>query len=571
MRLQAQRERRLSQKCITILDVRLAWKLFACIVEKPRKQRYTKIKYVQSIQRIKTPGAGREGNGMGKIKILLVDDEREEREGISWLIEKYEYPLEIMQASNGKEALQCIEKTKIDILFTDVKMPIMDGLELAKKVHDTRPEIKIIIFSAYGEFSYAKQALEANAVSYLLKPIEIEEFQKIMVSVIESVQRENEEGQRLQTAEVQNRRNLLYKIFSSAKIEQEEAEKAEQILNLGTGKHCRILDIEFTENFFEEHEEIFLQFLKMYLGENTSYLEMYPNEAYVMVRDARFFTGNELEKQVQKILRDLQVKTRSEAAVIISEVVENAEKLEKQLEQMHQIQAELFGYGNQIVSTRGYYSETELYAQDAERAARQMMQAIESMDTELIARQNEQLMKVVASLDKVSKIYLQNLLYSIIKAIYDKVPKIEFEEALALAEALFRAKSLKNMMEVYEQAVEKMLSFIQGEDQDESRIIQKIKNLIEKEYAKDISLNYVAENVNLTPAYVSYIFKKETGQTLVKYVTDIKMMKARKMLEEGTLKIVQVAKTCGYENQSYFNRLFKNYYGVTPKQLREKL
>lgn len=309
----------------------------------------------------------------------------------------------------------------------------------------------------------------------------------------------------------------------------------------------------------------------MYLGENTSYLEMYPNEAYVMVRDARFFTGNELEKQVQKILRDLQVKTRSEAAVIISEVVENAEKLEKQLEQMHQIQAELFGYGNQIVSTRGYYSETELYAQDAERAARQMMQAIESMDTELIARQNEQLMKVVASLDKVSKIYLQNLLYSIIKAIYDKVPKIEFEEALALAEALFRAKSLKNMMEVYEQAVEKMLSFIQGEDQDESRIIQKIKNLIEKEYAKDISLNYVAENVNLTPAYVSYIFKKETGQTLVKYVTDIKMMKARKMLEEGTLKIVQVAKTCGYENQSYFNRLFKNYYGVTPKQLREKL
>ena len=115
MRLQAQRERRLSQKCITILDVRLAWKLFACIVEKPRKQRYTKRKYVQSIQRIKTPGAGREGNGMGKIKILLVDDEREEREGISWLIEKYEYPLEIMQASNGKEALQCIEKTKIDI------------------------------------------------------------------------------------------------------------------------------------------------------------------------------------------------------------------------------------------------------------------------------------------------------------------------------------------------------------------------------------------------------------------------------------------------------------------------
>ena len=75
---------------------------------------------MQSIQRIKTPGAGREGNGMGKIKILLVDDEREEREGISWLIEKYQYPLEIMQASNGKEALQWIEKTKNVIQYASV-------------------------------------------------------------------------------------------------------------------------------------------------------------------------------------------------------------------------------------------------------------------------------------------------------------------------------------------------------------------------------------------------------------------------------------------------------------------
>ena len=125
------------------------------------------------------------------MKILLVDDEREEREGISWLIKKYKYPLEIVQAANGKEALQCIEKYKIDILFTDVKMPVMNGLELAKEVYKRWPEIKIIIYSAYGEFDYAKQALEANAVSYLLKPIEIEEFQKLMVSVIQAINDDN--------------------------------------------------------------------------------------------------------------------------------------------------------------------------------------------------------------------------------------------------------------------------------------------------------------------------------------------------------------------------------------------
>ena len=88
---------------------------------------------------------------------------------------------------------------------------------------------------------------------------------------------------------------------------------------------------------------------------------------------------------------------------------------------------------------------------------------------------------------------------------------------------------------------------------------------------KDISLNDVAERVNLAPAYVSYIFKKETGQTLVKYITDIKMQKAKMLLEDMDMKIIQVARSLGYENQSYFNRLFKNYYGVTPGQYREKL
>ena len=126
-------------------------------------------------------------------RIVLVDDEREEREGIAYLIGKYGYPLQITYAGNGKEALNYIYHHEVDILFTDVKMPVMDGLELAKLVYEYDPEIKIIIFSAYGEFEYAKQALEANAVSYLLKPIELDEFQKLMTNVLHTITAEKEE------------------------------------------------------------------------------------------------------------------------------------------------------------------------------------------------------------------------------------------------------------------------------------------------------------------------------------------------------------------------------------------
>lgn len=257
--------------------------------------------------------------------------------------------------------------------------------------------------------------------------------------------------------------------------------------------------------------------------------------------------------------------------MIISDLIENDAKLEEQLVEIHKIQREIFGYDNQIIMVKSYFNETEYYASDVESAGKKLEQAFTSMDLELIRKQNELLKKTILSLDKVSKLYLQNILYSIIKSLYDKSPKIEMEEVLASSEGMFRAKDARTMLEIYGESMDKMLDSLALEKQDDSRIIHKIKNLVEKDYAKDISLNYVAENVNLTPAYISYIFKKETGQTLVKYITDVKMMKAKIMLEEGTLKIVQIAKACGYENQSYFNRLFKNYYGITPKQLREKI
>lgn len=109
-----------------------------------------------------------------------------------------------------------------------------------------------------------------------------------------------------------------------------------------------------------------------------------------------------------------------------------------------------------------------------------------------------------------------------------------------------------------------------GEEQDVSYVVHKVKRIIRNEYSQDISLDYLAKSVGLAPSYLSYVFKRETGENLIKYLTDYRMEKAKQMLDDGSVKIIQVAKQCGYENQSYFNRLFKNTYGLTPSQYREK-
>ena len=121
--------------------------------------------------------------------------------------------------------------------------------------------------------------------------------------------------------------------------------------------------------------------------------------------------------------------------------------------------------------------------------------------------------------------------------------------------------------------LEEIMASLQGtpepQTEDSSAIIRQVQKIVDAEYGEPLSLEYIAEKVYITPSYLSYIFKQMTGQNLIKYITDLRMYKARRMVADGNLKISQIAKNCGYDNPSYFNKLFKNYFGVTPRQYRE--
>ena len=112
------------------------------------------------------------------ITILIVDDEKLERRGIRFLLKREEGEFQILEATNGKDALGVLESNHVDILFSDVKMPYMNGLELTKAVREDHPDMEIVIFSGYNDFSYAREALRYGVVDYVLKPVDPEEFHK---------------------------------------------------------------------------------------------------------------------------------------------------------------------------------------------------------------------------------------------------------------------------------------------------------------------------------------------------------------------------------------------------------
>lgn len=115
--------------------------------------------------------------------VLIVDDESVQREGIKDWISHYGFPFQVLEAENGMSAERILVQNAIDILITDVKMPLMDGLELSKQARKTQQNIKIVICSGYDEFEYARSAIRLGVVNYLLKPLVRDEFLQVMEDI----------------------------------------------------------------------------------------------------------------------------------------------------------------------------------------------------------------------------------------------------------------------------------------------------------------------------------------------------------------------------------------------------
>ncbi|MBU5673108.1 response regulator transcription factor [Paenibacillus brevis] len=117
------------------------------------------------------------------MNVLVVDDEHTEREGIKQLIDQYQFPCRVLEAENGSAAEKILNRTAIDILFTDVKMPLMNGIELCKMARKSQENLKIVICSGYGEFEYARSAMKLGVINYLLKPLVLDEFLEVMEEI----------------------------------------------------------------------------------------------------------------------------------------------------------------------------------------------------------------------------------------------------------------------------------------------------------------------------------------------------------------------------------------------------
>lgn len=500
------------------------------------------------------------------LTILLVDDDSNERSGVRFLIEQGNLPLDILEAPNGKRALEIIHQKHVDILFTDVKMPYMDGLELSSNVYRAFPHIKIIVFSAYGEFEYAKKAMEAKAVNYLLKPVDVQEFQEVIKLIITRCYEEAELDREKQKRILADKKLQWIHILMGKRSVDDELIADLTRQGYPVDGEMTLIHMETQGDFFAKFEQSVLDCLAQNTPCQYEYVNVYPNSSYTILFKA--LKRDTLTALCRK-LSECTAGTEEQISFLVSDLAFPLAELAKQVHDSVEMGRRMFMWDEGVVFMSDLTKLNQGIISDVQQEWNDVDQAVRSRDKVSILKSVNALLESMMSHSIFSTAYIYHIFCDLFGKLYTEYGYTDSRGLERAINELGCCRSRQSIL-LLVSAVLDELKQNKGDEQDVSYVIQKVKRIIQNQYSDDLSLEYLAHSVGLAPSYLSYVFKRETGENLVKYLTDYRLHMAKQMLDDHKLKIVQIGKQCGYENQSYFNRLFKNAYGMTPKQYREK-
>lgn len=523
--------------------------------------------------------------------ILIVDDEDIEREGIAYLIEEYKLPFYISMAENGKKAIEYLQTHNVDVLFTDIKMPYVDGLELANRAREIAPDIKIIIYSAYGEFEYAKKAISLNVVYYILKPIIINEFvdtMKMVIKICDNDEENRENNIKLlkgyEKSILFEKQKLLLDILSTSELSENLLEGFKNrldYLNMDyTGKHMLAIMIDFRNRFFDSNSESFTTWLENNLSWEYENINLNERQSLLLLKVSENGINKEQLYYFCDYLRRWFIdEFDSSAYIIIGREFNQIEDLGKEYAQIEQALDCRFFIDDSAVMYAEDINLGKNYSDDIiNKILNDINISINDSNLNTTKIIIEKLFDLIKNRGKFSPVYVKYICTDIAKRIYS-INKMENTEGISqLIDSVFKSTTLQELEELLFICIDnsKVNGHIEGLKPGASisssdlnkKAIKSIQQYIHENYMKDISLESIAKEVFLSPGYISGFFKKETGKSLVKYMTCYRMDKAKELLQNTNMKIVDITEKVGYSNTSYFCTAFKNHFGISPAKYR---
>lgn len=517
--------------------------------------------------------------------VLVVDDEIRQREAVIKSVEWEKAGFKVTgDAENGIEALELLEKLEPDLILTDIKMPLMTGLELARKAREIRPATKFVILSGYDDFEYAQEAFKYNVIRYLLKPISASEMSEEFVKIKAEM---DEEFERLKTGSSNEHTELRLK-------------KAEFLLPLllGTGE-----DIYTVQELKDSAKRLGLiksdgdcysvvaSKFKTFAGENCTgehHIDFVNSIVSKYALCESFFVNGRIITLVTSEPEEMSTKLR----LPVIELVQSAKKLFNQkctigISQTVDTPSLLSLSCTQAITARRYTSDGAgdiRFINDQERKSTFELENVEKSVYKL-----EQLLKL-GSKEEISKFLddmlsgknrdaIDYLIIQILATAHRCVSVLSDSNALS---QLFSTNNLftsRLSFDFNEQYKKELISFCldardiisRSQRHESEAICDRALQIINDEYMNEnLSLTDASEKLGVSPNYLSALIKKTKSQNFIALVTERRMKAASDLLLCTSMKIFEISQKCGYSDQHYFSYCFKKYYGMSPNKYREE-
>lgn len=522
--------------------------------------------------------------------VIVADDEEEIRRGIIENVRWEQVGFQVIgEAANGADALELAEKRKPDLLITDIRMPFLSGIELARQLREIRPTVQIAFLSGFDEFSYAQQAIQYNIVSYMLKPISSKELEAELLKIKDKI-------------------DARFAEFAKNSIEQSKLEKTEFLVPL-------LLD-SFQQG--KEAEEDMLQnaircgFIRKPVPENFRYVVMITsivnddledmtsrasvNAVDMILKKYVRYTSCYLKGRVVSVLAATPAGFNKYLHILVEEIVQSVERIMKMtcrigvsrsvpmlsdcregyLEAMNAI-----SYSKDEENSVYYISDEE---KGDEFSLEEFQEIVDTIETLLRGGKSEELEEYLQELEykirvgknsiMMSSLLVSQMVATVYKVVYaaagdSGVQKVQTEYPLNEIQDMERmAERFRNMKKMCMFAKE----VISEQRKNSSELIcEKVLEIITSRYKENnLSIAVLSAEIGVSPNYLSSLIKKMTGNTFVELLTKKRIEKAREMLCCTSMKIREITEECGYRDQYYFSHCFKKITGMSPNSCRRE-
>ncbi|HPI99489.1 MAG TPA: response regulator [Enterococcus sp.] len=486
--------------------------------------------------------------------VLIADDHFDQRELLFFLLEKHSTQWIIHEAINGKEALDIFAKKQIDLLITDVQMPFTTGIELAETIRKKHQQLPILFISGYDDFTYAKKALDLQAVNYLLKPINPEEFYLQLDKLVTSIKKtkiEHTQQQRI------NQQDLLIKLFSGISFEQLTLEEQALAFPLLT-KTTYLLTID------SNHDEAAKLENFLYLYVEDAVLIRTSLTRFVYLLSVSTFHEAVLKKRelIQQLQKDLGIEVTLELSQRIHKALDIYQVYQQHNEQItkkfYQIDShptlEVALPTKDIVKEEKILNEIKntIHLQDFEALQKQMR---------LLFSQYEQ---AASETPSIVKFFFATVYRTIVELV--AISPMEVRTGL---EKILEAATFEQIPKAFIKLLQLTQQRLNDLNKTTNEYVRETKNYMWNHYQEDLNLEILANNVHLAPKYLSDLFKREEKIGITKYLNELRMEKAKELLIHSHHRIHEISQLIGFNSHSYFIKSFQKYTGVTPERFRK--